>query len=219
MADTPFNMNTSLDENLNDVPEDLDDMKLGIMRLLEQSQKVEDDVKKALILAKAGVFSRAAGNLDNSESLLTEAIGILKDNDMLKQATDLRVRLALTHVSQQKYSEAEKVFNSLIEKADEKQPRDEAFDKLKEICLMGLGKMKFDQKMYPGAKRCFSEAAEMKMNRGDTAGYNKCNESLEITQKKMDEITGANKTETAPDNYIDPLLAGTADDDLENDEN
>ena len=50
---------------------------------------------------------------------------------------------------------------------------------------MGLGKSKFEKKMYQGAIRNFAEAAEMKGARGDTAGQRKCQNTEEIVRAKI----------------------------------
>ena len=205
MADIPFNMNSEMDDDFKDVAEDAAEMKLGIAFLLERSEKADDDIKKALILAKAGIFSRIVENYDNSEKYLIDAIKILKANDMTKQATDLRVRLAVTHLAMNRNEEAEKIFNEVLERA-KLTPKDEGLAKLKEVALVSLGKSKFAQNQISGAIRSFKEAAEQKMNRGDSAGASKLNKAIKVAQDKMNEATGANDTATAPDNFIDPLL-------------
>ena len=116
-----------------------------------------------------------------------------------------------THLYQKKYREAEKIFSEIISKANEKQPREPALDKLKELALISLGKSKFEQKMYQGAIRNFTEAGEMKMERGDTAGFSKCENSKKIAQDKINEAIGV-KAEVIEDNYIDPLLSVISDD-------
>ena len=71
MSDIPYNMNHEADEYLHDVAEDATEMAKGIAALLDKATAEKEQVKRALILAKAGIFSRIIGELDNSENLLT----------------------------------------------------------------------------------------------------------------------------------------------------
>jgi tetratricopeptide (TPR) repeat protein len=214
MTDRKFNLALKIDENLREVPEDADDMKLGILSLLKKAAALEDLGKKGLILAKAGILYRVLGNLDLSEKYLTESFTLLKENDKKAEAYDVRLRLSMTHIYQNKFEEAEKVFLDIIEKANAKQPPEESLRKLKELALIGLGKSKFEQNMIPAGIRNFTEAGESKLERGDSAGFSKCKEMIELAKKKKAEVTGAVSAESVPDNYIDPLLAGSSEEDL-----
>lgn len=213
MADSQFNLGFKIDSNLREVPEDSAEMKMGVAALMIKSEKEEDPTKKGLLLAKAGILNRVVGNLDLSETLLTESFKLLKENDKKAEAYDVRVRLAVTEVYQGKYEKAEKVFSDIIEKANAKQPPEEALRKLKEAALIGFGKSKFEQNMIPAGIRYYTEAGESKLEKGDSAGYSKCKEMVELAKKKKAEVTGVVNTETEVDNYIDPLLAGSSDED------
>lgn len=212
MAD--FNLGSIVDANLREVPEDPSEMSKGVAALKEKADTEKDMGKKGLILAKAGILNRCLGNFDESETLLTESFKLLKESDKKAEAYDVRIRLSVTQVYQGKYEEAEKIFNDIIEKANAKQPPEEGLNKLKEQALIGLGKSKFEQNMIPAGIRNYTEAAELKLERGDSAGYSKCNEMIAVAKKKIAKVTGETSTETKADNYIDPLLAGTGDEDL-----
>lgn len=213
MSEASFNMNIVTNEDLHDVPEDKEEMIKGFAALLEKGQAEVDELKKAALLAKAGLVARYLSELDNSVNLLTEAMTLLKENGQKAKAFDLKIRLSITQVYQGKYPEAEKVFNDIVEKANSKQPRDTTLDKLKEIALIGLAKSKIEQKKYQGAIRCFTEAGDMKADRGDTLGFNRCKESQKALQEIINKATGTVSIEESPDNYIDPLLAGSAEED------
>jgi tetratricopeptide (TPR) repeat protein len=211
MADSIFNLGIIIDSNLRETPEDSPEMKMGVASLMIKSEKEEDMTKKGLLLAKAGILNRVIGNFDLSEKLLTESFKLLKENDKKAEAYDVRLRLSVTEVYQGKFEKAEKFFLGIIEKANEKQPPEEGLRKLKEAALIGLGKSKFEQNMIPAGIRYFTEAGESKLEKGDSAGYSKCKEMVDLAKKKKAEATGAVNTETEVDNYIDPLLAGTPD--------
>lgn len=214
MSEASFNMNVVTNEELHDVAENPEEMKKGFAALIEKVKAEKDELKKAAYLAKAGLVARYLNELDKSVTLLTEAMTLLKDNGQKAKAFDLKIRVSITHVYQGKYADAEKVFNEIIEKANSKQPGDPALDKLKELALVGLAKSKIEQKKYKGAVKCFIEAGEMKAARGDTAGYSRCNESQRAVESIISEAIGdSGSVENEPDNYIDPLLAGTAEED------
>ncbi len=215
MAAGQFNLGHKIGADLREVAEDTAEMKMGVAALMIKSEKEEDPGKRGLLLAKAGILNCYLGHFDLSETLLSESFKLLKDNDKKAEAYEVRIRLSITQVYKGKYEESEKIFNDIIEKANAKQPPEPGLSKLKELALIGLGKSKFEQNMTPAGIRSYKEAGELKLDRGDSAGFSKCNEIIAMAKKKMAEVTGAVSTESQPDNYIDPLLAGTADEDQE----
>lgn len=202
-----YNMNFVYDNDLREVPEDPESMGEGFAALLEAAEKEEDEVKKAVIESKAAMYARVLGLHEDSENLFVDAIKILKAHEMSKQATELRTRLAVTHLMMGKEEEANKIFDQIVEKAVTN-PKDENLSKLKAICLMAQGRSKFWNNQLPGAIRCFKEAAEIKLNLGDNKGYGQCNEVIQKAEAKKQEAMGGSgeTSQEAADSFIDPLL-------------
>jgi tetratricopeptide (TPR) repeat protein len=164
MVDIPFDVSYHFNENLQDVPNNPDEVKHAIAFLLGQLSKEEIESRQRIqLLGLVGVYARMLKDFATAQQALTSAIELseLLGDKRLKTAN--LIRLAHVHQWWQEYALSEALFEEVIMACQ--QDRDLA--SYLDFAYQHMGKCKFDQQQYKEAQNYFEQALVLRNNKGD----------------------------------------------------
>lgn len=158
-----FNLKTTFDNNLRDVPDNTHEMGLAC-QAIEDYLKIENSpLTRATWLGTLGSFQRILKLLTPAELSHQECLQIL-----LKNSADQRriyaahLRLAHVYQWQERFTESNQLFSETVMNV---QKLEEPI--LLSFCYQHQGKNFFDQKRYSEALNCFKLALEIRELSGD----------------------------------------------------
>lgn len=158
-----YNLKTSFDRNLRDVPENTHEMGLACQDIEVYLQNEESPLTRATWLGTMGSFQRILKLLTQAELSHQECLQIL-----LKNSADQRriyaanLRLAHVYQWQERFSESNRLFEETLWDVQKLQE-----PVLLSFCYQHQGKNFFDQKRYAEALKCFHQALEIREASGD----------------------------------------------------
>lgn len=151
-----------LDENLRFVPKDHKAFEQYIKSQRTELANITDLEAKVSILGELGVHLRCLDLFDEAESVLIEALHLIKENQMgLRREIQQKIRLA--HVIQEKkeFKKSTDLFTDIIAACRNQTEAAPLLD----FALQHAGKNYFDQGLYEEALRLFDETFVLRKNK------------------------------------------------------
>ena len=159
----PFNITTSFDENLREIPQDPEAMAAGLKWLLSRSESDSVPSAKARNLSLAGTLARILNNYE----LAAESFDVA--DKILSQLPDRRA-LVVNWIRWGHLLHWQGHFDLALEKFDCTQveiTNTPALQNLRDFLLQHKAKCLLDSGRITEAKACFSEALKLRLLKGD----------------------------------------------------
>ena len=181
LVDIPFNMKTSFNESLREVPEDFEQFREGIEWLKNKIEETElESVERGVMLSLCGGFSRIVMDLDDSLEQLKEALRIFQTQSKTVPEFVCQIRLAHTYQYKEDFATAESLFQKLLQEL-RTNPRHACSDYL-DYVFQHYGKCLLEMGHLEKAETLFLKALELRLVKGDL-------ELIESTQKALQSIS------------------------------
>lgn len=191
MNDIPFNINFSLDENLKEIPDNIDDMNRAInfleTKLIEESQ---DDYERMRLSGIVGTLYRILGDLDMAEEHINSAIAASNNlRDRRAQLENL-LRLAYVYQVREQYDLADRIYKQVIEACEVSRDATNPvnrnpFKNDLDLAYQYYGKCLYDQGDFFNALHMFEKALRIRTQKGDPVEIGSTEHAIKITQQKL----------------------------------
>ncbi|MEM8642519.1 MAG: tetratricopeptide repeat protein [Cyanobacteria bacterium P01_G01_bin.54] len=164
MIEPTFDLSLHYDDNLQDVPNNSDEMRQTIDFWQAQLNQPGLDIPQQIkLLGRIGGYARTLRDLDRAEQALSTALELSKAIENKRFEASNSIKLAHVYQWQQRYAESETMFVAGIALCQNNPEADSYLD----FAYQHFGKCKFDQQKYVEALQCFEQALDMRVKKGD----------------------------------------------------
>lgn len=178
-------MNFSEDDQFNDAPENLEDMKKGINFLIDELDIEKDPIKKASIQSLLGVYNRLIESNEEAVFYLEKAAEQYIAAEKMALCMLTQIRLARAYFRSNQISKSEKTLNDCLKEA--LVSKNKNIKSLVDKIYINLGKMKFVQKQYSSSLELFLKAMDVSLSNGDLDKIENAKKIIEVVRIKLDE--------------------------------
>lgn len=182
----PYNMKFFINNELNETPENLEEMKKGVSWLKDKSEEVDqnDLGKKANLLSQLAGYARIIGDYSLSEESFNMTIKILEDLGNPELVFFNKLRMAVLYQNTKNLTKSSEIYLKAI-----KFIRGSKSKKVKnylDFALHNYGKQLFEQKRYQEAMELFVEAHEVKIGKGDINSIKATELAMTLTKEILE---------------------------------
>lgn len=176
-----FDMSYSFDDNLREVPNNIEQFKKGIELMIQDLDSEKNTVRKANLLSKLGTSLRIAGRLEESEAFLMESIRIFEESGLSENILISKIRLSQTLQFRTKLVPALKLINEL----ESELKKNILFESYRDFIFQHKGKILFDMKRFGEAIKYFESALSVRIVKKDNSLIDSSRKAIEESRKRM----------------------------------
>lgn len=165
-----FNLNYRFAADLREIPEDKDSMLAYAEFMMSEAKKLQkagvQQNLRALVkfLGEAGTYYRLLEKTEAAANALEQSLALIEQYKLgINYWAVHTIRYGEVLQQKQDYLGAETAFKAVYEIAE----RHPDLEELKDFCLQHLGKLYFAQKDYKKARPFFTQALQIRQNKGD----------------------------------------------------
>ena len=162
MIETPFDLSFHYDDNLHDVPNNVEEMRQAVTFWQAQlNQPGLETTERIRLLGRIGGYARTLRDLEQAEQALTTALELSKSIENQRFEAANSIKLAHVYQWQQRYAESEALFEAVIVFCQENAEAAPYLD----FAYHHFGKCKFDQQKYAEALDYFEQALAIRLKK------------------------------------------------------
>ena len=184
-----YDLSHSYDENLNETPEDLEDMSLyadvliAVARIeYEKPEKDRDWQQIAKNLGMAGVLRKMTKHFADAEKLLKASLELIQGKKLSQNLyVQQSVRLHDTQRRMKAYEESLQGLTKIVDLCS----KNEAVAQYLDFAIQHLGKTQFTMGKIDEAMKSFQRALELRMKKQDRDLIESSQTAIKACQKKM----------------------------------
>ncbi|GGJ96075.1 hypothetical protein GCM10007063_18150 [Lentibacillus kapialis] len=184
ISDIPHDMRFKFGPNLREVPLNKMDMLYGMMYIQKQlNDQNPDKQEKGRLHGLLGTFLRIVGELEESKRNLNQAISIFRELDEQQNVFINQLRLANTYQWHNDFASSNKMFEELLDKADN-MPE---YAEYQDFVYQHYGKNLFDQEKYHEALDYFRKAFDLRSGKRNNELTASTETAIEVCEKKLNK--------------------------------
>ncbi|MEO1634012.1 MAG: tetratricopeptide repeat protein [Cyanobacteria bacterium J06631_9] len=164
MIETTFDLSFHYDDNLQDIPNNVEETRRAVAFWQNQlSQPELATTERIRLLGRIGGYTRTLRDLEQAEQALTTALELSKSIENRRFEAVNSIKLAHVYQWQQRYAESEALFETVIVLCQ----NDAEASPYLDFAYQHFGKCKFDQQKYAEALACFEQALAIRLKKED----------------------------------------------------
>lgn len=165
MVETSFDLSFHYGDNLQDIPNNVEEIRKAVAFWQSQlRQSGLDVVERIRLLGRIGGYARTLRELEQAEQALTTALELSKFIENRRFEAANSIKLAHVYQWQQRYAESEALFEAVIVFCQENAEAAPYLD----FAYQHFGKCKFDQQKYAEALDYFEQALAIRLKKDES---------------------------------------------------
>lgn len=180
--ENPYDMSTTYNDLLRDVPVHPEEMEKGVAFLKEKLDLSNSEKERAKLLNLIGIYLRILGKLEEAELMLADAHTLYLNLKEPVLAEGVSLRMAIVYQYMGDFNKSDAVFTRIIKEVEQNQNRNLAG--FHDFALQHYAKSLFEQKRYQKALDLLLRVHSMRLLKGDMNLI----ESTEIAIQKTREM-------------------------------
>ena len=182
MEQKVYNLNSTFNKNLRDIPENPREMADFVLEQKQKLTSASDPLERVKIMMNIGGYSRLLNKLKDAENFLSEAMSLINKHDLgLKLWVINGIRLAHVYQWKEEYKTSEQMFYNIIKVCKTKKE----VSTYLHFAFQHIGKLYFDMSKYDIALQNFERALKIRKKISDKNLIESTQFAIDLTKEKV----------------------------------